>query len=330
MRSLRWRFLVGSVLWTCGLLMLTHLLSMALVHHLPAMRSWGLGPRWFAAAVGVSAMAAGFALVRRALASVAELRGRLAAVRAGREATVGGSFPVEVQPLVDDLNGLLVHRDETVKRALAKAGDLAHGLKTPLALLAQEAERTAAAGQPEVAAGIAQQVEKMRRQVDYHLAQARAAAAGATLGARTEAAPAMEALVRTLRRLYAERALEIAASGEPGLAVQVQQEDLEEMLGNLLDNACKWTRRRVLLGARQENGAIVFEIDDDGAGLSADDRQRVLRRGVRADQNAPGSGLGLAIAADLAEIYGGSLRLEESPLGGLRAQLELPQAATST
>jgi signal transduction histidine kinase len=229
-----------------------------------------------------------------------------------------------VQPLVNDLNSLLEHRERIVQRALAKAGDLAHGLKTPLAVLAQEAERTESEGQRETASTISLQVERMRRQVDYHLAQARAATPGNGPGARCPVLSSVEGLTRTLQRIYAARGLAIDVDVPREHFIRGQREDLEEMLGNLLDNACKWAKSRVRIQSIQENGAVVLTVDDDGPGLPAFMRDRVLQRGVRADEAAPGSGLGLAIVRDLAELYEGTIALEASPMGGLRAQLRLP------
>jgi signal transduction histidine kinase len=237
---------------------------------------------------------------------------------------VAGQFPSEVEPLVAELNALLDHREAAIRRAVAKAGDLAHGLKTPLAVLAQEAARARGAGQCEVADSIDEQVDRMRRQVDYHLAHARAAASGATLAARCAVADSAEPLARTLLRLHADRGVAIEVRVPPAHAFRGQREDLDEMLGNLLDNACKWARARVTLTSSRADHMIVLAIDDDGPGLDASMRQAVLQRGVRADEAASGSGLGLAIARDLAELYGGSIALGESPLGGLRATLRLP------
>jgi signal transduction histidine kinase len=321
MKSLRWRFVIGSLLWTAGLLGLVHLLSMLAMVHL---HRFDRPTSAVMVLIGVTLMAAGAWWVLRGLQPVVELRRRLGELREGRATQLEGEYPTELQPLVDDLNALLEHREKVVRRALAKAGDLAHGLKTPLALLAQEAEKAQAAGQEELAAAIGQQVEKMRRQVDYHLAQARAAAAGATLGARSELAPIGEGLARTLRRLYADRQIEIELALPPGLAVKVQREDLEEMLGNLLDNACKWSKSRIRLVAESAGDRVVVVVADDGPGLAEEDREKVLQRGVRADEAAPGTGLGLAIVRDLAELYGGRIELSQSHLGGLAARLELP------
>jgi signal transduction histidine kinase len=197
-------------------------------------------------------------------------------------------------------------------------------LKTPLAVLSHEAERADAAGHQDVAASISQQVQRMRRQVEYHLAHARAAASGATPGARCSVLASAEGLSRTLLRLHAGRGLAIHVHVSPEHAVRSQREDLDEMLGNLLDNACTWARSRVSVESSVHEAAIVITVDDDGPGLDPSMRDAVLQRGVRADEAAPGSGLGLAIVRDLAELYGGSISLDASPDGGVRARLQLP------
>jgi signal transduction histidine kinase len=225
---------------------------------------------------------------------------------------------------VDDLNALLEHRAQAIGRALAKAGDLAHGLKTPLALLAQDAERAKALGQHDLAASIDQQVERMHRHVEYHLAHARAAMSGASPGARCTVLESTEGLMRTMRTLHAGRGIAIEEHIPGAHAVRCQREDLDEMLGNLLDNACKWAKSRVRVESSQAGSRITIVVDDDGAGLEPAMREAVLQRGVRADEAAPGSGLGLAIVRDIAELYGGSIVLDASPMGGLRAELRLP------
>jgi signal transduction histidine kinase len=326
--SLRARVIGGAALWTLGLLISASLVGiMALLGH-PIQHAFVLTMLFnhpvTALAAAVLAMVLGFWQVKNGLSALDDLRKRLGAVRDGREQRVTGTFPSEVSPLVHDLNALLEHREHAVRRAVAKAGDLAHGLKTPLAVLAQEAERADAAGHRDLAASIAQQVDRMRRQVDYHLAQARAAASGAAPGARCPIAASAEPLARTLLRLYAERGVTIDAVVAADHAFRGQREDLDEMLGNLVDNACKWARTRVAVASSAHDGVVVVTVDDDGPGLDASMREAVLQRGVRADEAAPGSGLGLAIARDIAELYGGSIALDASPLGGLRAKLTLP------
>ena len=322
--SLRSRFVVGTVLWTAGLLMIGHMISLAVISHVPTLR--GAHQTFTGAFVALALMAIGLSQVRNGLSSVHHLRERLSRVRDGRERRIDGHYPAEVQPLVDDLNALLEHREQTVARALAKAGDLAHGLKTPLAVLSQEAERTDGEGHHELAATIGQQIERMRRQIDYHLAHARAAASGATLGACCRVVASAEGLSRTLQRLHAGRGLVVDLRVGAEHAVRVQREDLDEMLGNLLDNACKWARSRVAIRSTSDNGAVVITVDDDGAGLDPSMREAVLQRGVRADEAAPGSGFGLAIVRDLADLYGGAITLTVSQAGGLRALLQLPSA----
>lgn len=326
--SLRTRLLVGTLFWTIGLV------GLAIVtwHVLLGNR---LPPRAFVflvasyapivALVCVACLAAGLAQVRRGMSPIHQLRSRLVALRDGRERRLEGEYPAEIQPLVGDLNALLDQREQTITRARAKAGDLAHGLKTPLAVLTQEAEQARAMGQTELAVSVLQQVDRMRHQVDYHLAQARAGASG-----RSSSAPPLsvhasaDGLARTLLRLYAERGVALAIDVPLSLHVRVDREDLDEMLGNLLDNAYKWARSGVRLSAVLDDGRVVMRVDDDGPGIEPSMRAAVLKRGVRADQAAPGSGLGLSIVRDLAEAYGGRIALDDSPLGGTRASLTLP------
>jgi signal transduction histidine kinase len=253
------------------------------------------------------------------------LRHGLAAVRTGHARRVEGAYPSEIQPLVNDLNTLLENRERAVSRALATAGDLAHGLKTPLALLTQEAERAKSSGHHELAAAIDQQIDRMRRQVDYHLAQARAVASGKATGAHCVVSESVDGLARTLTKLHADRGVTIRIEVATGQSVCAQREDFDEMLGNLLDNAYKWAKTTVVVGSLETNNTVVMKVEDDGPGLAPLNRENVLKRGVRADEAAPGSGLGLAIVRDLAELYGGTITLSESPLGGLQARLELPK-----
>jgi signal transduction histidine kinase len=323
MTSLRRGVMVGAALWTLGLL---GTWALALTFHRAAFQ-------WIAVVHGyphllmvgtILVMIAGYAIVRRGLAPLDELRRGLAAVRTGAAQRVDGRFPTEVQPLVTDLNALLAHQEQAVSRAVAKAGDLAHGLKTPLAILAQEAEHAAADGRPELAAAMQEQIERMRRQIDYHLAHARAAASGATPGARCAIATSAEALARTLRRLHADRGVAIEVRVDHAYEVRCERADLDEMLGNLLDNACKWARTRVTVAASPVAAGYAILVEDDGPGIDPALRDAVLQRGVRADEAAPGSGLGLSIVRDLAELYGGSVSLEPAADGGLRAVLTLP------
>jgi signal transduction histidine kinase len=320
------RVLFGALLWTLGLFVVTGIVTTwAMLHHkqLPYFLHSMFAHAAASSIVAAVCMVAGLWQVRRGLSPFHQLRSRLAGVRDGTGRRVEGRYPAEVQPLVDDLNALLEHRERAVTRAVSKAGDLAHGLKTPLAVLGREVERVESSGRPELAAAIAQQIDRMRRQVDYHLAQARAAASGAAPGARCVLAESVEGLVRTLHRLHAERGVTIDVRVPPGHAVRAQREDVDEMLGNLLDNACTWARARIVIEATAVGDAVEITVDDDGPGVAPAMRDVVLQRGVRADEAAAGSGLGLAIVRDLAELYGGSIALETSATGGLRARLRL-------
>jgi signal transduction histidine kinase len=321
-KSLRGRLMLGAALWTIGLLAVWVVVlnvwrgaraTIIVVHqHGPVM-----------AALAVTSMVTGLIVVRSAIVPLEAMRRRLADVRKGLVRHLEGRYPSEVQPLVDDLNALLSHNDQMVRRAIGKAGDLAHGLKTPLAILSNEAQRLQGTGDPELAAVIDQQLSVMQRQVEYHLAHARAAASGTAPGARASVLESSEGLARALQRLHESRGLSIEVDVLPEHAFRGQREDLDEMLGNLLDNACKWARSRVRIASTLHAGALAILVDDDGPGLDLSMRETVLQRGVRADEAAPGSGLGLAIVRDLAEVYGGSIALEGSPLGGLRARLAL-------
>jgi signal transduction histidine kinase len=320
--SFRRRLMVGSLLWIFGFLAITTAIALAIIHRYPHLVGFVHNSALIVFAT--VCLVGGISMVRHGLSPFNDLRERLAAVRDGRVRRVDGRYPTEVQPLVDDLNALLELRDQAVKRAIAKAGDLAHALKTPLAVLAHEAEVADRAGQTELAGVMRQQVERMRRQVDYHLAHARAAAAGAGPGAHCAVLESAEGLARTLLRLHAGRGLAIDVEVNPAHAVRAGREDLDEMLGNLLDNACKWARSRVTITSASVAAAIIITVDDDGPGLEASMRDAVLQRGVQADEAAAGSGLGLAIVRDLVELYGGSIALGTSSTGGLQASLQLP------
>lgn len=322
-RSFRSRLILASLLWTGGLLLLMHLASMFFIHTLPSFRSADTHV-WIA--MGVVTMIGGLLAARASLVTLRTLRSRVEEVSGGTRPRVDGRYPREVQPLIDSLNRLLDDRERSIARANAAAGDLAHGLKTPLALLAREAETARAAGHSELAEAIALHVQRMSNHIDYHLARSRIVVAGTVGADRSAVGPCVDALSRTLLKLYADHSVGLESSVEPGLQTRVRAEDLEEMLGNVLDNAFKWARSRVKLAAVSSGASLTVTIEDDGPGLPAAKRESVLERGVRLDESAPGSGLGLSIVRELVEHYGGSLSLGESPLGGLLVTIQLPAA----
>lgn len=313
--SLRTRLFVGAIVWMTAVLVAVIALIVRLTRNHPEIATRH-ATHIAMGGVAIASVVGGLFLLRKALAPFKTLRAGLSSVREGRSQRLEGDHPSEIQPLVDDLNALLEDREQAVTRALTTAGDLAHGLKTPLAVLAQA----------EMAATLHQQVERMQRQIDYHLARARATASSrAAPGVRCAVLPSVEGLVRTMRRLHAERDLTIDTDVSPAHEICGRREDLDEMLGNLIDNACKWARSRVAIASSIDDVQLIITVDDDGPGLDPLMRTQVLQRGVRADQKVHGSGLGLAIVSDLAELYGGSIVLETSPLGGTRAWLRLPR-----
>jgi signal transduction histidine kinase len=264
-----------------------------------------------------------FLQVRFGLEPLRRLGRALAAIRTGRSRRLEGDFSEEIQPLATELNALLDHDEALVERARTHVGNLAHGLKTPLTVLTNEAERH----QGPLAELTARQVEIMRHQVDHHLARARAAATASVLGARTDVAPVLTDLTRTLAKIHGRRGITVRGESAD-VAFRGARQDLEEMLGNLLDNACKWAKHQVVARAGADQTGLVIEVEDDGPGLPPEQRKAVLQRGRRLDERVPGSGLGLAIVTDLAELYDGRIELGKASLGGLRARIMLPIAAT--
>lgn len=269
-------------------------------------------------------IAIGIALiVRWGLRPLRQVRGDLRKIRDGDIAHLEGSYPSEIEPLVDDLNALIDSNREIVERARTHVGNLAHALKTPLAVLQNEA----AVSDTLAAAKVTEQTGIMRSQVEHHLNRARIAAQANVLGAVTSIEPALSALVRVMAKVHQERDLSIDLKVPAELRFRGEKQDFEEMAGNLLDNACKWAKSRVRVSARKSEGRrsfLMLAIDDDGPGLAAEDREAALARGHRLDESKPGSGLGLSIVAELAGIYGGKLALDSSELGGLSARLTLP------
>ena len=246
-------------------------------------------------------------------------------VREGRTARLEGRFPTEVQPLIDDFNGVLDRNAEVVARARTQAGNLAHALKTPLAVLGNAAVQTP---QSELASLVAEQVQVAQRHIHWHLARARVAASQGLPGQRTPLAPLLDKLLRVMDKLHAPRRLDLGRDAVPAdWAFAGEEQDLQEMLGNLLDNACRSARGAVRVSAQHEGQQLHIMVDDDGPGIAPELRAAVLQRGVRLDESTPGSGLGLAIVVELAQLYGGALTLETSELGGLSARLSLPAAA---
>ena len=294
--------------------------------------------------------AAAWAQVAIGLRPLAVLQRSLQAVRQARAARLEGAFPAEVQPLVDDFNAVLGRNADVVDRARTQAGNLAHALKTPLTVLEQAARAPAGGGsRVDLPALVHEQVQVARRHIDWHLARARLAATAGLPGQRTELGPVLHGLVRVMRKVHAARQITIQIDlPDAALWFAGEEQDLQEMLGNLLDNACKWARSVVRVqaqwmpqmgpgGAKPHRGQLLVRVSDDGPGLAGAQRAQALQRGVRLDEAVPGTGLGLAIVQELAGLYGGRLELEGAGgsgtgagalqgLVGLHALLLLPAA----
>lgn len=269
--------------------------------------------------------------VRYGLRPLNRVEAGLSDIRSGRAERLSGEFPTEIAPLAGEVNKLLDHNAQIVERARTHVGNLAHALKTPLSVLTNEAS-SPGGGQPgEQLAMLSETVHRqtglMRRQVDHYLVRARAAAAGSVLGARASVPTVADDLVRTLKRIYQDREYDVTITCAPGLDFRGERQDLEEMLGNLLDNAFKWAEGKITLHAAAQNVQLIILVEDDGPGLTTEERERVLKRGARLDETVPGSGLGLSIVDDIAGLYQGSFALSESKLGGVKATLTLPLAA---
>jgi signal transduction histidine kinase len=289
------------------------------------------GPVWQALfPVGATIVALGLALlgasvfqIRVGLKPLAALRDDVGAVRSGVRAHLPGAQPAELAPLVDELNRLIDQNAERLERARRHAANLGHALNTPLAGLALSLEEDGG----EAAAGRLALVRRMQESIRHHLARARAAALGGRAGQRAELHARIADVAAALGKIHAERRIGFdgAASGDVYLACEPQ--DLDEMLGNLLDNAFKWAATRVRVRVEPAGRCVRIVIDDDGPGLEGDVLSLAMEPGRRLDEKVPGNGFGLSITRELAELYGGGLELARSPMGGLSVALSLPAAA---
>jgi signal transduction histidine kinase len=274
--------------------------------------------------LGAMLVLAVFLQVQIGLAPLRRLREDVAEVRRGGAARLSGAYPQEVAPLVKELNALLVHNVEIVERARTHVGNLAHALKTPISILRNESQTSSGP----LADLVARQTEIMSANVDHHLKRAASAARAAGIGQSTPARSVLQDLTRTLNKLYNRDGVTVTLQPGADIPFRGERQDLEEMAGNLMDNACKYGGGDVQVTLDiLPDGKLRIAVEDDGNGLSPEARVAALKRGQRLDQSAPGSGLGLSIVDDLAQAYGGALTLDGSPLGGLKAVLELPAVA---
>lgn len=261
--------------------------------------------------------------VRIGLRPLFALRREVAEVRKGARDHVEGGYPVELSPLAEELNALLTHNQEVVERQRTHVGNLAHALKTPLSVMLAEAQ----ARPGPLADVVSRQAAAMHAHVDHHLRRARAAARTQTQRERTSIAEVIDELAVTLERIFRDRAITIDWRAPDELYFQGERQDLLEIVGNVMENACKWSAGKVkVIAEGLDEEQLLVAVEDNGPGLPADRREEVLLRGARLDEKTPGSGLGLSIVEDLARAYGGSVRLADAVLGGLRVEILLPRA----
>lgn len=259
--------------------------------------------------------------VRYGLRPLRAMATDLRAVREGVQARLSGRYPREVAPLAEAMNGVLDKDAELIERARTHVGNLAHGLKTSLAVASAE---LAGAADRKV---LAEQFEVMRRLVEHHLGRASAVAgAGRSIGARVALRPVAQDIAAALAKVFAERKPAIDLDIADDVTFHGHREDLEEILGNLMENACKWARGRVAVSARDDGKALVLSVDDDGPGMPQAEADDAARRGRRLDEKVPGWGLGLSIVSDLVQVNGGELRFRRSGLGGLSVVVRIPHA----
>lgn len=276
------------------------------------------------ALLGIALATATLVQLRLGLRPLGALRQSLAAVRAGRADAVPADQPAELRPLAEELNALLAENAAALANARGHVANLAHGLKTPLAALALGLRGRDCDPDGMMAA----EVERMDRSIRHHLGRARADSSGGAARRRTPLEPAIDGIADALGRIHADRAIAFSRSVSPGLALAIDPQDLDELLGNLLDNAWRWATGRIALTAGPgPDGRAHITIEDDGPGIPAGDRAEALRPGRRLDESGDGHGFGLSIVRELAELHRGTLALDAAPGGGLRATIGLPMAA---
>lgn len=260
--------------------------------------------------------------IRFGLKPLRYLKDSLSDIRTGKENRLPETFPREIQPIVHELNALLDHSEGLLERARTQVGDLAHALKNPLTVIRNEAADV----KDNRGKLIREKADAMGAYVERYLSRARAAGSGNIIGASVAVQPVAKDICYLMARMYQDKNMDIILKDLARLHFKGDAQDLEEMLGNLMDNACKWANSKVIVSGEQKDNRLHINIEDDGPGIPEDQKDTVLQRGRRLDETVPGSGLGLAIVIDLAHLYHGSLTLHKSDAGGLGARLELPIA----
>jgi signal transduction histidine kinase len=279
------------------------------------------------ALLGLALLGAIFLQVRFSLRPLQDMKLQLNEIRDGKIELLPDHFPEEIQPVADELNLLVQSNFEIIDRARMQVGNLAHALKTPISVLANESRNSTAP----LAVKVREQLDAMRDHVNLYLDRARRAARAQAIGASTEVEPVLQSLARTLQRINSERGLSITVEAPAGLRFRGERQDLEEMVGNLMDNACKWAKSKVIVKAASlprsgDDGRswLSLSVEDDGPGIPPEQRTEAMKRGRRLDETKPGSGLGMSIITETAGMYSGGLDLTQASIGGLKANLRLP------
>lgn len=276
--------------------------------------------------LGLALVVTTFFQVRYGLRPLALLRQEIGTIRTGERQRIAGNYPDDLAPLARELNLLIDSNEAILERARKEVGNLAHALKTPLSVIVNESREDTP-----LAIKVREQAAVMHDQVNWYLERARAAARAGTLGSVTDIATVIAGLVRAFEKIYRDRALTFAIDVPTGLKFRGEKQDLEEMIGNLIDNACKWAKSEIRIAAQcSDEGFALLRVTDDGPGLPEKARSEALARGRRLDESKPGSGLGLSIVADLVVLYGGSLTLSTAAPTGLDACLRLPAIGGSS
>jgi two-component system sensor histidine kinase PhoQ len=274
-------------------------------------------------ALAILLLVSQWSTLRWGLAPLRKVSSELNRLEAGEQQAIAGRYPSEVQRLADNLNAVLLHERKQQQRYRNALADLAHSLKTPLALMRGLARgSTGDAALPEARA-IEEQVDQMDRIIGYHLQRA-AASGRSALSSPLELDPVVKRVIAALRKVYSEKQLDISTAIDSNARFRGDEGDLTEILGNLLDNACKWARRAVRISAHTSKGFLQLCVEDDGPGIGSADAARVFDRGTRTDEKVPGHGIGLSVVREIVEAYGGTANIDTSELGGARIDLQLP------
>lgn len=277
-------------------------------------------------ALGFGLIAASLLQVYLGLKPLRNIRRSLTRIRSGEAAHLPENFPTEIQPLADEMNALLDHNNQIIERSRTQVGNLAHALKTPLAVVLNESELH----KGPLADVVSKQSEMMRRQVDHYLRRAQVAGSTKIITSRSEVLPVLQDISRALAMIHKEKHFSVRPDGDPaGLLFRGERHDLEEMVGNLMENAAKWAESKVIVSCARDGDQILIQVADDGPGILKEVRESVFMRGERLDEKKPGTGLGLSIVKDLAGLYGGRITLLDNEPHGLRARLSLPAAVPS-